>query len=104
MQSLLTFFSWGQSAGSVSVSLQMLTNGGDTEGLFRAAFMQSGSPQPTGDITDVGKYTDNSNLMNELVGSTILRLPRQKHRLLGLFRHLGVLACSTLREVEGRCQ
>ena len=40
MRSLLTFFSWGQSAGSVSVSLQMLTNGGDAEGLFRAAFYE----------------------------------------------------------------
>ena len=29
----------------------MLTNGGDTEGLFRGAFMQSGSPIPVGDIT-----------------------------------------------------
>lgn len=29
----------------------MLTNGGDTEGLFRAGFMQSGSPIPVGDIT-----------------------------------------------------
>ncbi|KAH9178044.1 carotenoid ester lipase precursor [Lactarius sanguifluus] len=37
---------WGQSAGSISVSLQMLANGGNTEGLFRAAFMQSGSPTP----------------------------------------------------------
>ena len=50
---LLTSFSWGQSAGSVSVSLQMVTNGGNTERLFRAAFMQSGSPIPTSDITDV---------------------------------------------------
>ena len=50
---VLTSFSWGQSAGSMSVSLQMVTNGGNTEGLFRAAFMQSGSPIPTSDITDV---------------------------------------------------
>ncbi|KAF8264823.1 Alpha/Beta hydrolase protein, partial [Lactarius quietus] len=42
---------WGQSAGSISVSLQMVTNGGNPEGLFRAAFMQSGSPLPTTDIT-----------------------------------------------------
>ena len=28
----------------------MTTNGGDPEGLFRGAFMQSGSPIPTGDI------------------------------------------------------
>ncbi|RPD56081.1 carotenoid ester lipase precursor [Lentinus tigrinus ALCF2SS1-7] len=42
---------WGESAGAISVALQMLTNGGDTEGLFRGAFMQSGSPIPVGDIT-----------------------------------------------------
>lgn len=30
----------------------MLHNGGNTDGLFRAAFMQSGSPIPVGDITN----------------------------------------------------
>ena len=30
----------------------MLSNGGNTEGLFRGAFMQSGSPVPVGDITN----------------------------------------------------
>ncbi|KAI9434682.1 Alpha/Beta hydrolase protein [Lactarius indigo] len=49
---------WGQSAGSISVSLQMLVNGGDTEGLFRAAFMQSGSPISIGDITHGQQYYD----------------------------------------------
>jgi carboxylesterase type B len=49
---------WGESAGAISVSLQMLGNGGDTESLFRAAFMQSGSPPPTGDITDGQPYYD----------------------------------------------
>jgi len=29
----------------------MITNGGDTEGLFRGAFMQSGAVIPGGDIT-----------------------------------------------------
>ena len=53
----LTPLSWGESAGSISVSLQMVTNGGDTEGLFRAAFMESGSPLATSDITAVGMYT-----------------------------------------------
>ncbi|KAH9891908.1 carotenoid ester lipase precursor [Cubamyces lactineus] len=42
---------WGESAGAISVALHMLTNGGNTEGLFRGAFMESGSPIPTGDIT-----------------------------------------------------
>ena len=31
--------------------MHMLANGGNTEGLFRGAFMESGSPIPTGDIT-----------------------------------------------------
>nr|VWO97518.1 Carboxylic ester hydrolase (EC [Ganoderma boninense] len=43
---------WGESAGAISVSLHLLTNGGNTEGLFRGAFMQSGSPIPTGDIVN----------------------------------------------------
>ncbi|KAI1790735.1 carotenoid ester lipase precursor [Ganoderma leucocontextum] len=41
---------WGESAGAISVALHMLTNGGDTEGLFHGAFMQSGAPIPVGDI------------------------------------------------------
>ncbi|KAI9454449.1 carotenoid ester lipase precursor [Lactarius psammicola] len=49
---------WGESAGAVSVSLQMLAKGGNTEGLFRAAFMQSGSPRAIGDITNGQKYYD----------------------------------------------
>ncbi|KAI0349936.1 carotenoid ester lipase precursor [Trametes cingulata] len=48
---------WGESAGAISVSLHMLTNGGDTEGLFRAGFLQSGAPGPYGDIIEVqGTY------------------------------------------------
>jgi len=43
---------WGESAGAISVALQMLTNGGNPAGLFRGAFMQSGSPTPVGDITN----------------------------------------------------
>ncbi|KAH7885008.1 Alpha/Beta hydrolase protein [Phlebopus sp. FC_14] len=49
---------WGESAGAISAALQMVTNGGDAEGLFRAAFMQSGSPIPVGDITHGQKYYD----------------------------------------------
>ncbi|KAG0703413.1 Alpha/Beta hydrolase protein [Suillus ampliporus] len=41
---------WGFSAGAKSAALHMVTNGGNTEGLFRAAFMESGSPFPVGDI------------------------------------------------------
>ncbi|KAI0763529.1 carotenoid ester lipase precursor [Trametes elegans] len=42
---------WGESAGAISVSLHLLANGGDPQGLFRGAFMQSGSPIPVGDIS-----------------------------------------------------
>jgi carboxylesterase type B len=37
----------------------MVTNGGNTEGLFRAAFMESGAPIPVGDITHGQIYYDN---------------------------------------------
>ena len=47
-----TLPSWGESAGAVSAALHMVANDGDTEGLFRAAFMESGSPIPVGDITN----------------------------------------------------
>ncbi|KAJ3512776.1 hypothetical protein NLJ89_g3326 [Agrocybe chaxingu] len=49
---------WGQSAGAISVSLQLIANGGNTEGLFRAAFMQSGAPVPVGDITNGQPHYD----------------------------------------------
>ncbi|KAI9059112.1 alpha/beta-hydrolase [Trametes sanguinea] len=41
---------WGVSAGAISVASQMITNGGNNEGLFRGAIMNSGSPLPTGSI------------------------------------------------------
>ena len=44
--------SWGESAGAISVAAHMLHNDGRTDGLFRAAFMQSGAPIPTGDVDD----------------------------------------------------
>ncbi|KIK61899.1 hypothetical protein GYMLUDRAFT_243065 [Collybiopsis luxurians FD-317 M1] len=49
---------WGESAGAISASLHMLANGGDPQGLFRAAFMESGSPISLGDITNGQKYYD----------------------------------------------
>lgn len=49
---------YGQSAGAVSVSMQMLTNGGNTEGLFRGAFMESGGPIPTGNFTRGQRFFD----------------------------------------------
>ncbi|KAL1742048.1 Alpha/Beta hydrolase protein [Schizophyllum fasciatum] len=49
---------WGESAGAISVALHMLTNDGDTEGLFRGAVMNSGSPIPVGDITNGQMWYD----------------------------------------------
>ncbi|KAI0759318.1 carotenoid ester lipase precursor [Irpex lacteus] len=49
---------WGESAGAISVSLHLLANHGDNEGLFRAAFIESGPPIPTGDITHGQSYYD----------------------------------------------
>ncbi|KAK1221156.1 hypothetical protein PQX77_016055 [Marasmius sp. AFHP31] len=49
---------WGESAGAISVGLHMLVDGGNTKGLFRAGFMQSGSPIPVGDITNGQEYYD----------------------------------------------
>ncbi|KAL7280942.1 hypothetical protein ACG7TL_005891 [Trametes sanguinea] len=42
---------WGESAGSQSVAYQMVTNGGNTEGLFRAGWMESGAVEAVGSIT-----------------------------------------------------
>ncbi|VDC05627.1 unnamed protein product [Peniophora sp. CBMAI 1063] len=49
---------WGESAGAISVGMQMVANNGNNEGLFRAGFMQSGSPLPVGDIAHGQKYYD----------------------------------------------
>ncbi|KAG6850679.1 hypothetical protein C0991_010169, partial [Blastosporella zonata] len=49
---------WGDSAGAISVSMHMLTNDGDAEGLFRAAFMQSGSFIPVGGFENGQRYYD----------------------------------------------
>ncbi|KAJ7858753.1 carotenoid ester lipase precursor [Mycena leptocephala] len=49
---------WGESAGAISTSLQMVTNGGNNEGLFRAAIMDSGTPLWFGDITHGQQYYD----------------------------------------------
>jgi acetylcholinesterase len=40
----------------------MIANGGDTEGLFRAGFMQSGSPIPHGDTVQ-GQWSYNEFVM-----------------------------------------
>ncbi|KAF4581408.1 hypothetical protein EYR40_009693 [Pleurotus pulmonarius] len=50
---------WGESAGAVSVSMHMVANDGDTEGLYRAAVMQSGTPVPVGDVTKAQIHYNN---------------------------------------------
>ncbi|KAH0586052.1 hypothetical protein H2248_007327 [Termitomyces sp. 'cryptogamus'] len=49
---------WGESAGAISVSLHMIANNGNNEGLFRAGFMQSGSPIPVAGLEHGQKYYD----------------------------------------------
>ncbi|KAF8645416.1 hypothetical protein AX16_007831 [Volvariella volvacea WC 439] len=49
---------WGESAGAMSVALHMVANNGNTEGLFRAGFMQSGAQTPVGEGTNGQKYYD----------------------------------------------
>ncbi|KAF8987707.1 carotenoid ester lipase precursor [Cyathus striatus] len=43
---------WGASAGSISIAMHLVNNNGNTEGLFRAAVMQSGTLAPLYDITE----------------------------------------------------
>ncbi|KAH6916593.1 carotenoid ester lipase [Coprinopsis sp. MPI-PUGE-AT-0042] len=49
---------WGQSAGAISAGLQMVANNGTDEGLFHAAFLQSGAPVPLGPLTGGQPYYD----------------------------------------------
>jgi acetylcholinesterase len=48
----------------------MITNGGNTEGLFRAGVMQSGSPIPVGDISNGQKYYDDLVSRTGCLGQT----------------------------------
>ena len=50
--------SWGESSGAISAGLQLLANGGDTEGLFHGAFLQSGSIIPYGDTRKGQRWYD----------------------------------------------
>jgi len=49
---------WGESAGAISVALQMAAYDGNHEGLFRGAFMQSGAHVPTGGVEGGQKHYD----------------------------------------------
>ena len=48
----LGFCRWGESAGAISIAMQMIANNGNHENLFRGVFMQSGAVLPIGDITN----------------------------------------------------
>ena len=58
--------SWGESAGADSVALQMLTNDGDTEGLFRAGIMSSGGPPLTSDIASASVQSTYDLVVDEV--------------------------------------
>ncbi|PIL25483.1 hypothetical protein GSI_13373 [Ganoderma sinense ZZ0214-1] len=49
---------WGPSAGGSSVGSQLVANGGDDEGLFRAAVLSCGSLVPTGDLSEQQRSFD----------------------------------------------
>lgn len=49
---------WGESAGGISAALQMAAFNGNTEGLFRGAFMQSGAAIPVGPLENGQGYYD----------------------------------------------
>ncbi|KAH6917971.1 carotenoid ester lipase precursor [Coprinopsis sp. MPI-PUGE-AT-0042] len=56
-------YSWGQSAGSISVGSQMVANNGVHESLFRGAFLMSGAVAPTGPLENAQwTYDDVSRL------------------------------------------
>jgi carboxylesterase type B len=50
--------SWGESAGSESVSIHMVINDGNPDGLFRAGIMQSAALPSVGDITEAQPFFD----------------------------------------------
>ncbi|KAF6755849.1 carotenoid ester lipase [Ephemerocybe angulata] len=49
---------WGESAGAISAALQMTAFDGNSEGLFRGAFMQSGTAIPVGPVENGQGYYD----------------------------------------------
>ncbi len=54
--------------------MHMIAYDGDTQGLFRAAFMQSGSPIPVGDLEGGQKCALQSASRNFLVDSMLLQI------------------------------
>ncbi|KAH9918278.1 sterol esterase [Fomitopsis serialis] len=49
---------WGESAGALSVGLHLVMFNGNTDGLFRGAFMESGSPYALRDVSAGQQYYD----------------------------------------------
>ncbi|KAI0298095.1 carotenoid ester lipase precursor [Multifurca ochricompacta] len=49
---------WGESSGAMSVALQLVTNKGNQEDLYRGAIMHSGGQIPVGDIENGQQYYD----------------------------------------------
>ncbi|KAF8893681.1 carotenoid ester lipase precursor [Gymnopilus junonius] len=49
---------WGESAGSISVAMQLIAYGGNSTDLFHAAFMQSGAVVPVGSLDKGQVYYD----------------------------------------------
>ncbi|VDB92096.1 unnamed protein product [Peniophora sp. CBMAI 1063] len=49
---------WGQSAGGMSVGMHLVAYKGNSSGLFRGAFMQSGGPIDTGALEDGQPFFD----------------------------------------------
>ncbi|KAI0752385.1 carotenoid ester lipase [Daedaleopsis nitida] len=54
---------WGESAGAMSVAFQMLYNNGDAENLFRAGFMESGSPFSAASVDSAYLQTTYDNIV-----------------------------------------
>ncbi|KAG8978447.1 hypothetical protein FRC05_010692 [Tulasnella sp. 425] len=56
---------WGQSAGAISIALQMIYDGETSEGLYRAAFMESGGPIPISYIDDAKAQKAYDDVVNQ---------------------------------------
>jgi len=69
---------WGESSGALSVCFQMVSNGGNPEGLFRGAFIESGAPLPLGNYTQgQASYDDLVNATNCTTASSTLKCLRE---------------------------
>lgn len=85
----------------------MMTNGGNNEGLFRAGFLQSGSPLPIGNITkgtgQVGFYLHSAYAVFDILRKGLLRLHQRGYGVLNLEQHVGVLAQPSFPSSQSLC-